>query len=470
MRMDRRIREGIATYLAEHKEEIVETLMELTRYPSVGSQPAPGAPYGKDCLTMLEKTLALCEEKGLRTENIEGYCGSALLGDAKQEIGMAAHLDVVPEGSGWTGAPYEPVIRDGYVVARGARDNKCAVVCGLYAFDCIRSLGVPMRHSLRLILGCAEETGMDDLPHYFAVHEAPAFTLVPDTRFPVCYGEKGIYDAALTLPVGPEVLAFAGGTAANVVPDRASALFAKTSEIAEKVPHELCQGNVSVLQESGNLRLDARGASAHASRPQGSINAIRELCVAALSIPKLLSPTTQKSLQLIADLLEDCYGERLGIAAEDRESGKLTCISGLVSLKEGQLRLQLNIRYPVTHPGEKITQGLEQFADNNQIGFLLLSDDKPAYFPPEDPIVQEISKVYTEVTGKPDKPFVMGGGTYARHIPRAVGFGPDFPDEVFPFPKGYGDCHQPDEGQSIEGLIQAIEVYIHTLLKLDEIL
>ena len=169
----------------------------------------------------MDKALALCEEQGLETENIGYYCGSARYGSAEKELGFIAHLDVVPAGDGWSGKPFEPFLRDGYAIGRGVRDNKNGAVCGLFAIRCIKELGIPMRHALRLIFGCAEETGMDDLPHYLEKHAAPSFSIVPDTSFPVCHGEKGIYTADLLLPIGPEVLGFEGGIASNVVPDKA---------------------------------------------------------------------------------------------------------------------------------------------------------------------------------------------------------------------------------------------------------
>ena len=219
--MDKQLSERIDRYLEEHRQEIVDTLFELARIPSVQGVPAEGKPYGKAVAEALDTALALCEKQGMETENIGYYCGSARYGSAKKELGFVAHLDVVPAGDGWSGDPFQPFLRDGYAIGRGVRDNKNGAVCGLFAIRCIKELGIPMRHALRLIFGCSEETGMDDLPHYLEKHDAPSFTIVPDTSFPVCHGEKGIYTADLLLPVGKEVFGFEGGIASNVVPDKA---------------------------------------------------------------------------------------------------------------------------------------------------------------------------------------------------------------------------------------------------------
>lgn len=72
--------------------------------------------------------------------------------------------------------------------------------------------------------------------------------------------------------------------------------------------------------------------------------------------------------------------------------------------------------------------------------------------------------------GERQEPYVMSGGTYARKVPNAVGFGPGLPKDltVLGLPEGHGECHQPDESQCIDTLFQAWKVYAYTVLKLTE--
>ena len=62
------------------------------------------------------------------SENKEYYVGT--IGREKKDwdntIGLWNHLDVVPLGEGWDYAPFDPVVRDGYLIGRGAQDNKGA--------------------------------------------------------------------------------------------------------------------------------------------------------------------------------------------------------------------------------------------------------------------------------------------------------------------------------------------------------
>ena len=47
-------------------------------------------------------------------------------------------MDVVPAGDGWETDPYEPVIKDGKIYARGASDDKGPSMAAYYAMKIIR--------------------------------------------------------------------------------------------------------------------------------------------------------------------------------------------------------------------------------------------------------------------------------------------------------------------------------------------
>ena len=62
----------------------------------------------------------------------------------------------------------------------------------------------------------------------------------------------------------------------------------------------------------------------------------------------------------------------------------------------------------------------------------------------------------------------MGGGTYARKLTNAVGYGPGLTFQKKPCKEGHGKGHQPDECICIDNLINAIEIYIRAIEYLDE--
>ena len=63
-----------------------------------------------------------------------------------------------------------------------------------------------------------------------------------------------------------------------------------------------------------------------------------------------------------------------------------------------------------------------------------------------------------------DRPFTMGGGTYARHFKCAVSFGMEEPGE--PAPEWVGPMHGPDEGVSEALRFKALKIYILAIPRL----
>jgi succinyl-diaminopimelate desuccinylase len=89
-----------------------------------------------------------------------------------------------------------------------------------------------------------------------------------------------------------------------------------------------------------------------------------------------------------------------------------------------------------------------------------LGDRPPIYFAVDDPFIETLMAVYRENTGDTEnKPFVIGGGTYARAIPNAVAFGAKFPgrDDVM---------HKKDECLLIDDLIKTTHIYADAIYKL----
>jgi len=56
---------------------------------------------------------------------------------------LQGHIDVVPEGPSdlWADAPFEAVVRDGWMIGRGAQDMKAGVSAMIFALDAIKKAG-----------------------------------------------------------------------------------------------------------------------------------------------------------------------------------------------------------------------------------------------------------------------------------------------------------------------------------------
>lgn len=468
--MNKEIAATIDLYLKENRTAIVEDLKTLVRIPSVSVDGTPEKPFGENCALVLDTAVELANERGMRAQRHGYRYGTAEWGAGERTIGIFSHLDVVPEGNGWKYPPYEPTEKDGWLIGRGVVDDKAGAIAGIYVTRCLAALGVPFASRISLYLGCSEERGMEDIESYVREQPMPDFSIVPDTHFPVCHGEKGILeiDTACNTPFS-QIKSFCGGLASNVVPDRAEARLEIDRDLITGLEGmAMSTEGIEVTVDGSDIVVRARGVSAHASRPQGSVNAIARLA-AFLSEARGVSSADRAIMAIVADALSDSDGSTIGIAWRDEPSGELTCISGVASTQEGVLNLNLNIRYPVTDNGERSIKIMHSYFEKKGFSITHTHDSPPSYLPKDDPKVRMLCAIYADITGKAATPYIMGGGTYARKLKNAIGFGLEN-DRPLPFTGGRGDVHQPDEALYIDDLLEAIKIYTLSLIEVDRII
>ncbi len=463
-------------WIIEHRDEMVEELKGFVRIPSVSRadlcDEKNHAPYGPDVRRMLDYALERGRYFGFRTEDHDGYCGSVLFGEGEHEIGFVAHLDVVPEGNGWIYAPYDPVEANGFLIGRGGSDNKGAAVMALFLMKFLKENQVPMKKTFRLMLGCAEETGMADFRHYIAAGgKVPEFGIVADSGFPVCYAEKGGYNAELYLKKGADILSFEAGNVRNAIPDLAVLKVRKNGSLTEEEVKDALHADeqLEVSEEEDAFVLTSHGKGGHAASPDGTENAL-VLLAKRVSKSSLSGLLDLSGLSFIAETFRDPYGTGMGFACEDEISGKLTSNAGVVRTESGELHLSLDIRYPVTADIQAMHERFEKYVSENGARLLDVDIEKAFYIDPEDEKVQILQKMYFEVTGDNKPPYTMGGGTYSRVIPNAITFGPGLHREKADFlPAGHGSAHGPDEALHIGSWLDAFRIYALSVLKLNEL-
>ncbi|MBR5520169.1 MAG: M20/M25/M40 family metallo-hydrolase, partial [Clostridia bacterium] len=160
----------IHTYVESEKTQamIREALAEIIAIPSVSVDGTAPHVYGDATAKALDTMLAIGARYGFETENHDYYCGSIVMPgeNPDDEIGIIAHLDVVPAVEGWKYPRYELTIENGLYIGRGVHDDKGPAVSALAAMLYFKENNIRLPFSVRLLLGCDEERGMDDLPHY----------------------------------------------------------------------------------------------------------------------------------------------------------------------------------------------------------------------------------------------------------------------------------------------------------------
>lgn len=460
--MENNWNERIDQFIQAQRENILRDIGRLVAVPSVEGPAAPGAPFGPGPRAALDEALAIAAELGLAPGEGEGHIGWADVPGAEKEKYLATitHLDVVPEGNGWDADPFTLRVRDGWLLGRGVADDKGPSVLCLYALKFLKDEAGPLRYPVRALLGCNEETNMKDVAWYNAHEKPPVFCFTPDAEFPLCNGEKGQFEADLLSPVlNGDILDFEGGVARNAVPDRASALIR-----AELAALPVAEG-ITLEQEAGGVRVRGWGKSGHAAMPQGTVNAIG-LVVDYLLANGIGSEAERAFLQLLHKLHSAWDGTGLGIQADDGLFDPLTVVGGVIRMENGALRQTVDCRFPTSTNGSVLEAALRKAAGD--AGVVCMDHvNEPFYIGVDAAPIQALMEAYCQVTGEEAKPFTMGGGTYARHFPLAVSFGPENSNAVLP--DFAGPMHGANEGAKFEHLLAALKIYILALLKLEEL-
>lgn len=453
----------------KRKEALIEDVQQFLRIKSVLDEEDghEGAPFGTGIEQALTHMLQMGSKDGFLVKNLEGYAGHLEMGQGKELLGILCHVDVVPEGDGWTSEPYAANIRDGKIIARGAIDDKGPTMAAYYAMKIVKELGLPLTKRVRMILGADEESNWRCVDHYFKHEEMPTMGFAPDADFPIINAEKGICDVYLKQPASDKkeeiaLIRFSSGRRLNMVPDFARA------QVRTKDVHSIerfkaytqekgIEGHATL--EKDIISFEIKGISAHGSTPEQGRNA--GILLAAFLKEEQLDSAGALFVTLAADYFEnDTLGKKLGISYQDSITGDLTVNVGLMSYSEEEGgTLGLNIRYPVTTDFKWMLQTLETNATEN--GFLVgdVSDSKPHHVDKDHVLIQTLGRVYEEQTGKPATLLSIGGGTYARSLKAGVAFGPLFPgkEEL---------AHQKDEYIEIDDLIKATAIYAQAIYEL----
>ncbi len=392
------------TIIEKSFDNQIQDLQELIRIPSVSrGEPKAGMPYGENVYNALRKAQEIARKLGFeKVWDVEARCGVVEYGEGDELVAVMAHLDVVPEGTGWTYPPYGAEIHDGAMYGRGTADDKGAAVSALYALYALKESGAKMRRRVRILLGCDEERGSTGMERYREVEGEPTMAFTPDATYPVVNSEMNISHMIFEKKY-PTAVRAQVGTALNVIP----------GEAAATVP-----------------ALAAKGKEGHASMPDHADNALMKL-LKALSEAELPQADRETFSGLAGLLCGYNHGEGLGVDFTDA-SGRLTLAPTKLVADETGVTVGFDCRYPASMTFEQLTGPIDERM--GALGFSVQdrSNSLGHYIAPDTELVSTLMDVYGELSGDRDaKPLSIGGGTYAREFQNAVAIGvtrPDRPD------------------------------------------
>lgn len=425
----------IDTYLNKNRDEIIFSLSNFVKIPSILDKSHKKYPYGLQCAAALDFCEELCNSKGLWTHNEKYIYLEAKLKENQQgkKILFAAHADIVPAEDENIYAPYGGEIVNNYVIGRGAVDDKGPLIAILYALAFFKENHISLKNDIGLFLGSNEEMGMDDLEYYLKVNGQPDFGIAVDDDFPVTNGEKGLIRFILS------------GKKSKYIKEALS--YGQPQRLKDNVCRVITENSVfEVIKDS---------------------NAVKAVL---LKLNEAGVPILESSHcnSLLIDIINDTSGKVVNCYGADEVSGETQLNLYKLSSNYDTVEFYFDLRLPVTQDEKTVLRSLQTYGKKNNFT-IEVTKVSPSYFISEDEeIITLLTNLYNKYTKSQDKPYVMSGCTYARLFKKGCGFGAGNPHEVKPFPKGHGAAHGADEAHNIDVLLHAIKIYILGIKELDE--
>ncbi len=172
------LREALDFWVKEREQETVALLKALIEAETVN-------PPGDEHRAAAVMTDYL-DRKGVSWKSIEAVPGRpniiASVGKGPVRLIVAAHLDVVPPGDGWTRPPFKPQIEGNRIYGRGTSDNKgqLAAITTLIAF--FKTIDRKLTGRIQVV-GAADEEAGSELGLEFLAREGHLkgeFAIIPD--------------------------------------------------------------------------------------------------------------------------------------------------------------------------------------------------------------------------------------------------------------------------------------------------
>lgn len=423
------------------------------------------APFGIGNKQALEFMLKIAQRDGFTTCNVDNVAGHIEWGQGDEIIGVIGHLDVVPAEDNWSVTqPFKPLIKDGYLYARGVSDDKGPMLAAYYAIKQLAQQNIIANKRIRLIFGTDEESDWQCVKAYFAQQPKPQIGFSPDSQFPIVNSEKGSVSMQLDFAKEDSGLqSFHSGEKRNVVPEQASATIHLPANQASQTKQQFIDF-IKQEQLNGEMRYDEIkqqaifylvGKSCHGSQPEHGHNAGTYL---AYWLANILPDSI--FLRFIAKKLHlNFTGDRLANINDKTKYAQTSLNIGVMRFSQQHSWLQLNFRYSAELDQEQIFSQVTSSC-SPLISCQIIGQPKSPHFVAENSqLVTRLKEAYHSVTGNEAYCITAGGGTFARLFDNCVGFGALFPDDE-------DTMHQIDEKSKLNHLFMTIDIYTQALKNL----
>ncbi len=156
-------------YQDQHKEKFMEELLELLRIPSVSARTEHREDM-KKCADLVKQRLLDAGADKAEVYETEGHpvvYGEKIIDSKKPTVLVYGHYDVQPADplELWKSGPFDPVIRDGKIYARGSCDDKGQFYMHVKALEImVRTNTLPV--NIKFIIEGEEEIGSPSLAKF----------------------------------------------------------------------------------------------------------------------------------------------------------------------------------------------------------------------------------------------------------------------------------------------------------------
>ena len=158
-------------YQEKNKDRFLEELLELLRIPSISAKKEHKQDLIKCAEAVKQRLLQAGADKVdiYPTEGHPVVVGEKIIDPSKPTVLVYGHYDVQPPDplELWHSGPFEPVIKDGKIFARGSCDDKGQFYMHIKAFETMMQTNT-METSIKFIIEGEEEVGSPNLGKFVA--------------------------------------------------------------------------------------------------------------------------------------------------------------------------------------------------------------------------------------------------------------------------------------------------------------
>ncbi len=198
--------EKVIEYLENNKEQNLQELFEFLRIPSISSQQSHKADINKAAEWLVENL----KKSGIENAKLIPTDGHPLIyaewlgaGTSAKTVLVYGHYDVQPVDpiNLWDNPPFEPIIKNGKIFARGSADDKGQVFTHIKSAEAYLKTDAKIPVNLKFIIEGEEEAGETHIEEF--IEQNPDLlkcdtVLISDTEWfqaglpSICYALRGL--------------------------------------------------------------------------------------------------------------------------------------------------------------------------------------------------------------------------------------------------------------------------------------